>query len=59
MLADHLAEAAIVQRELGPPNDGIPAIDAVTARDVAEIAGLLANEPAVACVGPHATADFA
>ena len=36
----------------------IDALDAVTFDDVAQIASDIEGEPAVACVGPHAEADF-
>ena len=40
------------------PEAVIDALDAVTFDDVARVAKDIEGEPAVACVGPHAVADF-
>ena len=40
------------------PDDAIAALDAVTFDEVAEVARGVADELAVACVGPHTAEDF-
>ena len=59
VVADHLAEEAILHGEVRRPEEEIAALDAVTYEQVAEVASRVGDRPAVACVGPHAAADFA
>jgi predicted Zn-dependent peptidase len=58
VLADHLAQEAILHGEARRPEEEIAILDAVTYEEVAEVAGRIGDRPAVACVGPHTTADF-
>jgi predicted Zn-dependent peptidase len=58
-VASTAASQAIVRREPVDPDASIAALDAVTFDEVDAIARGVANNPAVACVGPHEAADFA
>ncbi len=58
VVADHLAEAAILYSAVPRPEEEIASLDAVTYEQVAEVAGLVGGAPAVACVGPHSEAEF-
>jgi predicted Zn-dependent peptidase len=58
-VARHAAQQAIVFGEDVDPEAAIAALDAVTYDDVATVARDVADELAIACVGPHAEADFA
>lgn len=57
-VARHAAQQTILFGEDVDPDAAIAALDAVTYDDVAEIARGVADELAIACVGPHAVADF-
>ncbi len=58
VLADHLAQEAILHGGAGRPEEEIAVLDAVGYDEVADVAGRIGDAPAVACVGPHTTADF-
>jgi predicted Zn-dependent peptidase len=58
-VARHAAQQAIVFGEEIDPDLAIDALDAVTFDDVATVARDVADELAIACVGPHTVADFA
>jgi predicted Zn-dependent peptidase len=57
-VARHAAYQAIVYGEELDPDASIAALDAVTYAEVAEVARGVADELAVACVGPHGSEDF-
>jgi predicted Zn-dependent peptidase len=57
-VANRAADRRIVLGEDGSPEEAIDALDAVTEADVREVARAVSGAPAVACVGPHAAADF-
>jgi predicted Zn-dependent peptidase len=59
VLADHLAQEATLHGETRRPEEEIALLDAVGYEDVARVAAAIGEPPAVACVGPHTTADFA
>jgi predicted Zn-dependent peptidase len=40
------------------PDELIARLDAVSVEDVREVAGAIGDDPALACLGPHTTADF-
>jgi predicted Zn-dependent peptidase len=44
--------------EISSPEETIAALDAVTEEEVREVARGVVGAPSVACVGPHAVADF-
>jgi len=44
--------------EISSPDETIAALDAVTEKDVREIATRIEGSPVVACVGPHEAAEF-
>ena len=52
------ASQQIVYGEDIDPDKAIAALDAVSFDEVAEVAGRISEQLAVACVGPHETADF-
>jgi predicted Zn-dependent peptidase len=58
-VARHAAQQAIVFGEEIDPDLAIDALDAVTYDNVANVAREIADELAIACVGPHTVADFA
>jgi predicted Zn-dependent peptidase len=58
-VARHAAQQTILFDEDCDPDAAIAALDAVTYADVAAVARDVADELAVACVGPHAVEDFA
>ncbi len=58
-VARHAAQQTILFGEEIDPDLAIAALDAVTYDDVAAVARDVADELAVACVGPHTAADFA
>jgi predicted Zn-dependent peptidase len=58
-VARHAAQQAIVFGEDIDPDAAIAALDAVTFDDVATVARGIADELAIACVGPHTAEDFA
>ncbi len=58
-VARHAANQAIVRHESIDPDDAIAELDAVEFGEVAEVARGVADRLAIACVGPHDTADFA
>jgi predicted Zn-dependent peptidase len=57
-VARRAAANKVTYGEIVEPEALIDALDAVTFDDVAAIARDIEGEPAVACVGPHAEADF-
>jgi predicted Zn-dependent peptidase len=57
-VARHAANQRIVFGEDIDPDAAIAALDAVTFEQVREVAANVADELAVACVGPHAEGDF-
>jgi len=57
-VARHAAHQAIVHGDDIDPDAAIDAVDHVTFEEVVEVAGGISDELAVACVGPHAAADF-
>jgi hypothetical protein len=57
-VARHAAAQTILYGEDVDPDAAIAALDAVTFDDVAEVARDVADELAIACVGPHAVEDF-
>jgi predicted Zn-dependent peptidase len=58
-VARHAAQQTILFGEEIDPDLAIAALDAVTYDDVATIARDVADELAIACVGPHTAEDFA
>jgi len=58
-VAQHAAYQAVVYREEIDPDRSIADLDAVAFDDVARVARGVADELAIACVGPHDVADFA
>jgi predicted Zn-dependent peptidase len=57
-VARHAAAQSIVFSEQIDPDLAISALDAVTYDEVREVAADIADNLAVACVGPHTAADF-
>jgi predicted Zn-dependent peptidase len=57
-VARYGASQRIVYREDIDPDKAIAALDAVTFDQVSEIAANVADELAVACVGPHSADQF-
>jgi predicted Zn-dependent peptidase len=57
-VARHAASQAIVFGERIDPDATIAALDAVTFDEVREVASGVADELAVACVGPHTAEEF-
>jgi predicted Zn-dependent peptidase len=57
-VARHAAHQAIVYDDDIDPDAAIDAIDGVTFDEVIEVARGISEDLAVACVGPHAAADF-
>jgi predicted Zn-dependent peptidase len=57
-VARHAASQSILFGEEIDPDGAIAALDAVTFDDVVEVARGVADEVAVACVGPHTEGDF-
>jgi len=57
-VARYAAQQAVVYRESVDPDRALALLDAVSFDDVAEVARGIEDSPAVACVGPHAAADF-
>ena len=57
-VARHAAGQAVVFADDVDPDRTIAALDAVSYDEVAEVARAVPAERAVACVGPHETADF-
>jgi predicted Zn-dependent peptidase len=57
-VARYAASQKIVFEEDVDPDAAIAALDAVTFEQVREVAADVADELAVACVGPHAAGDF-
>jgi predicted Zn-dependent peptidase len=58
LVARHAAYQAIVYGEEIDPDVAIAALDAVTYDEVAEVARGVADELAIACVGPHDAEEF-
>lgn len=58
-VARHAAQQTILFGDAIDPDLAIAALDAVTYDDVARVARDVADELAIACVGPHTEADFA
>ncbi|HET6448201.1 MAG TPA: pitrilysin family protein [Conexibacter sp.] len=58
-VARHAAQQTILFGEEIDPDLAIAALDAVTYDDVATVARDVADELAIACVGPHTVEDFA
>ncbi|HEX4467279.1 MAG TPA: insulinase family protein, partial [Solirubrobacteraceae bacterium] len=57
-VARHAANQHVVFGEGIDPDDAIAAIDAVTYDEVREVAANVAEDLAVACVGPHTADEF-
>ena len=57
-VARHAAQQAIVHGGEINPDAAIEALDSVTFEEVVEVARGISEQLAVACVGPHAAADF-
>jgi predicted Zn-dependent peptidase len=57
-VARHAASQTIVFGEEADPDAAIAALDAVTFEEVREVAAGVADNLAVACVGPHTAAEF-
>jgi predicted Zn-dependent peptidase len=57
-VARHAAQQAIVYGESVDPDRTIELLDQVRVADVREVAANVADELSVACVGPHAVAEF-
>jgi predicted Zn-dependent peptidase len=57
-VASYAAQQAIVHGDDIDPDAAIAAIDKVTFDEVATVARAISEDVAVACVGPHAAADF-
>jgi predicted Zn-dependent peptidase len=58
-VASRAADRKLTYGEAPRPEETVETIDAVSESDVREIAGRISGMPTVACVGPHAAADFA
>jgi predicted Zn-dependent peptidase len=58
-VARHAATQAIVFGEAVDPDTAIEALDAVSYDEVREVADGVADELAIACVGPHTVSEFA
>jgi predicted Zn-dependent peptidase len=58
-VARHAAGTSIVFGESIDPDAAIAALDAVSFDEVREVADAVADELAIACVGPHEVGDFA
>jgi predicted Zn-dependent peptidase len=57
-VARHAAGTSIVFGESIDPDAAIAALDEVSFQEVREVADGVADELAIACVGPHEAADF-
>ena len=57
-VARHAAQQAIIHGDQIDPDAAIEAIDGVTFAEVADVARGISENLAIACVGPHAAADF-
>jgi len=57
-VARHAAHEAIIHDDEIDPDAAIAAVDGVTFDEVAEVARGISEQLAIACVGPHAAADF-
>jgi predicted Zn-dependent peptidase len=57
-VARHAAHQAIIYDDELDPDAAIDAVDSVTFDEVVAVARGISDELAVACVGPHAAADF-
>ena len=57
-VARHAAHQAIIYDDELDPDVAIDAVDGVTFDEVVAVARGISEELAVACVGPHAAADF-
>jgi predicted Zn-dependent peptidase len=57
-VARYAAQQAIIHGGEIDPDAAIAAIDSVTFGEVAEVAAGISENLAIACVGPHAAADF-
>jgi predicted Zn-dependent peptidase len=57
-VARHAAHQAIIHDDVIDPDAAVAAIDGVTYGEVVEVARGISERLAVACVGPHAAADF-
>ena len=57
-VARYAAQQAIVYREDVDPDRTIELLDQVTIQEVREVAANVSDRLSVACVGPHAAADF-
>jgi predicted Zn-dependent peptidase len=57
-VARHAANQTVVFGETIDPDEAIAALDAVTFQQVREVADAVADELAVACVGPHDVEEF-
>ena len=57
-VARYAAQQAIVHSDDINPDTAIDAVDGVTFDEVVDVARGISEELAVACVGPHAAADF-
>ena len=57
-VARHAANQTVVFGETVDPDEPIAALDAVTFDQVRQVAADVADELAVACVGPHTVEEF-
>jgi predicted Zn-dependent peptidase len=57
-VARHAANQRIVFHEEIDPDAAIAALDAVTTEEVREVAAGVADNLAIACVGPHTAGEF-
>lgn len=57
--AIHIAEELVTHGCETDPADAVARLDAVRFEDVVRVAAAIQEPPAVACVGPHTSADFA
>ncbi|MGD0385552.1 MAG: pitrilysin family protein [Solirubrobacteraceae bacterium] len=57
-VARHAAQQAIIHDDQIDPDAVIAAVDGVTFEEVVEVARGISEQLAIACVGPHAAADF-
>ena len=57
-VARHAAQQTIVYREDVDPDRTIELLDAVTVKDVTEVAGRIADELSIAVVGPHTVEEL-
>ncbi len=57
-VARHAAHQAIIHNDTLDPDDAIDSVDRVSFDEVVEVARGISEQLAVACVGPHAAADF-